>query len=170
MAPPYALRIALFASVSTPQQARDDKDSLPSQLRDGQAWAEAVSGQVVATYRMPGHSRKYIFYQDIEKAVPAYRELREDCEAGAFDVLWCRARDRQDRSPRRSSGRVPPRLTAGRPRSLGGGWACAICPAKRIRSAAVSPVSPTTVAEAPTRQSPLITAWSSRLGPPSCEA
>ena len=88
MTPSGALRAAVFASVSTPQQASSEKDSLPSQLRDGQAWAEAVSGQVVATYRVPGHSRKYIFYQDAEREVPACRQLREDCETNIFSVSF----------------------------------------------------------------------------------
>lgn len=90
--------MAIFASVSTPQQATTDKDSLPSQVRDGQAWAEGVGGQVVAIYRVPGHSRKYIFFQNAEREIPAYRELRSDCEVRAFDVLWCRARDRLGRT------------------------------------------------------------------------
>ena len=89
---------SLFASVSTPQQATTDKDSLPSQIRDGHAWAESNDGQVITTYRVPGHSRKYIFFQDAERDIPAYRQLREDCERQAFDVLWCRARDRLGRT------------------------------------------------------------------------
>jgi DNA invertase Pin-like site-specific DNA recombinase len=92
------LRVALFASVSSPQQATVDKDSLPSQLRDGAAWADGVGGQVVITLHVPGHSRKYIFFQDAERDVPAYRELREACERRDFDVLWCRARDRLGRT------------------------------------------------------------------------
>jgi len=95
---PIPRRVAIFASVSTPAQATTDKDSLPSQLRDGQAWTEATDGQVVATYRVPGHSRKYIFFQDAEAEIPAYRQLRADCEARTFDVLWCRARDRLGRT------------------------------------------------------------------------
>ena len=91
-------RIAIFASVSSPQQAAIDKDSLPSQERDGRAWAESVGGDVVAVYRVPGHSRKYIFFPDAEKAMGAYRQLREDAEAQKFDVLWCRARDRLGRT------------------------------------------------------------------------
>jgi hypothetical protein len=35
-------RIAIFASVSTPQQASVEKDSLPSQIRDGMAWAAGI--------------------------------------------------------------------------------------------------------------------------------
>lgn len=54
------LRVAIWAAVSDPGQATIDKDSLPSQVRDGRAWAESV-GQVVAVYEVPGHSRHYVF-------------------------------------------------------------------------------------------------------------
>jgi DNA invertase Pin-like site-specific DNA recombinase len=90
-------RIAIFASVSTPQQAAVEKDSLPSQIRDGTAWADGI-GDVVATYKVPGHSRKFIFYQDAEAAMEAYRQLRQDAEAKRFDILWCRSRDRLGRT------------------------------------------------------------------------
>ena len=53
-----------------------------------------VGGDVVAVYKVPGHSRKYIFYTDAEKEMAAYRQLREGPEARMFDVLWCRARGR----------------------------------------------------------------------------
>lgn len=92
------LRIAIFASVSSPQQATIDKDSLPSQLRDGRLWADSVAGDVVATFEVPGHSRKVIFFQDAEREIPAYAQLRQACEESAFDVLWCRARDRLGRT------------------------------------------------------------------------
>jgi DNA invertase Pin-like site-specific DNA recombinase len=92
------LRIAIFASVSSLQQATIDKDSLPSQLRDGRLWANSAGGDVVATFEVPGHSRKYIFFQDAEREIPAYARLKEACEQGAFDVLWCRARDRLGRT------------------------------------------------------------------------
>jgi DNA invertase Pin-like site-specific DNA recombinase len=91
-------RVAIFASVSSPQQAKVEKDSLPSQVRDGRLWAETVGGEVVSVYRVPGHSRKFIFYQDAGREMLAYRQLREDCEARRWDVLWCRARDRLGRT------------------------------------------------------------------------
>jgi len=92
------LRVALFCSVSTPQQATVDKDSLPSQERDGRTWAESVDGEIVAVYRVPGHSRKYILFEGAARDVPVYAELRADCEGKLFDVLWCRGRDRLGRT------------------------------------------------------------------------
>ena len=91
-------RLAIFASVSTPAQAAVEKDSLPSQLRDGHTFAASIGATVVATYQVPGHTRKYIFYTDAETDIPAYAQLRADCAAHTFDVLWCRARDRLGRT------------------------------------------------------------------------
>jgi len=91
-------RLAIFTSVSTPAQAAVEKDSLPSQLRDGHTFAASIGATVVATYQVPGHTRKYIFYTDAETDIPAYAQLRADCAAHTFDVLWCRARDRLGRT------------------------------------------------------------------------
>ena len=91
-------RVAIWCAVSSPQQARIDKDSLPSQERDGRAWADANGYVVAATYKVPGHTRKYIFYADAAEGMDAYRRLREDANDGKFDVLWCRARDRLGRT------------------------------------------------------------------------
>ena len=92
------LRVAIFASVSSPAQATVDKDSLPAQIRDGTAFAGDLGARVAATYQVPGHTRRYIFYTDAEADLDAYRQLRADCAAAAFDVLWCRARNRLGRT------------------------------------------------------------------------
>lgn len=92
------LRVAIWAAVSTPEQAQIDKDSLPAQERDGRAWADLKGAEVVRVYSVPGHSRKYLFFEDAAAAMEAYRELRADVEAGTFDVLWTRHRDRLGRT------------------------------------------------------------------------
>ena len=96
--PDKPLRVAVWAAVSTKEQAEDDKDSLPTQVAEGRAWAKGMGGQVVATYWVPGHSRQYGFYDDAARDMPAYRLLREDAEGGKFDVLWCRERSRLGRT------------------------------------------------------------------------
>jgi hypothetical protein len=63
---------------------RTPSPPLPSQLRDGRLWADSVAGDVVITFQVPGHSRKYIFFQDAEREIPAYARLREACD---WDVL-----------------------------------------------------------------------------------
>jgi DNA invertase Pin-like site-specific DNA recombinase len=91
-------RIALWCAVSTPEQANVEKDSLPTQEADGREWAGGLSADVVRVYSVPGHSRKYRVYYDAEADMEAYRQLRLDCEVQAFDVLWCRNRNRLGRT------------------------------------------------------------------------
>ena len=90
-------RIAIWAAVSTPEQATVDKDSLPSQIRDGKKWAEQ-HGEVVTVSKIPGHSRKYIHFRDAAHDMPEYARLEQDCQRRAFDVLWCRERSRLGRT------------------------------------------------------------------------
>jgi DNA invertase Pin-like site-specific DNA recombinase len=92
------LRVAVWAAVSTKPQATEDKDSLPSQIRDGRTWAESNNGGVVATYKITGHSRSYIFLEQAADEMDAYRQLLTDCQSQKFDVLWCRGRDRLGRT------------------------------------------------------------------------
>jgi len=66
------LRVAIFASVSSPPQATVDKDSLPAQIRDGRAFAAGLGARVAATYQVPGHTREYIFYTDAEADLDAH--------------------------------------------------------------------------------------------------
>ena len=91
-------RIALWLAVSTPEQAQIERDSLPTQESDGREWASALNSDIVRVYSVPGHSRKYRVYYDAEDEIEAYRQLRLDCEVQAFDVLWCRNRNRLGRT------------------------------------------------------------------------
>ncbi len=83
-----SLRVGIWCAVSSKPQATEDKASLLDQEAEGRRFAESV-GQVVAVYRIPGHSRTMWRWSDAEQQMPAYRELREDAEAGNLDVLWC---------------------------------------------------------------------------------
>lgn len=91
------LRIAIWAAVSSQAQV-EDKDSLSSQKRDGRLWAQGVGGQVIHVFEVPGRSRDLIFFQEAARRIPAYADLARACEAQAFDVLWCRSRDRLGRT------------------------------------------------------------------------
>lgn len=91
-------RIAIWAAVSTTQQAQANKDSLPSQVQAGRAFADKIGGRVSIVYQIRGHTRKYIFFDAAERDIPEYARLRADCEGQEFDVLWCRARDRLGRT------------------------------------------------------------------------
>ena len=91
-----ALRFVVWAAVSSKPQT--ETDSLPDQLRDGKAFCEAIGGRTIAELSVPGHTRSYIFYQEAAAEMEAYRMLFDLCQRRAFDVLWCRSRDRLGRT------------------------------------------------------------------------
>ena len=92
-------RVAIWCAVSSKPQAAEDKASLRDQERAGREYAEKRGGQVVAVYEVPGHSRDIWRWDTAERAMPAYRRLREDAETDAFDVLWALDADRLGRDP-----------------------------------------------------------------------
>jgi len=92
------LRVALWCAVSSRPQASDDKTSLDDQRIAGEQFAAAVNGNVVTRYNVPGHSRDFVLWQDAEAAIPAYRDLRADCDRRAFDVLHAVDADRLGRT------------------------------------------------------------------------
>lgn len=92
-------RVGVWAAVSSRPQADADKESLPSQVAQGEQFAANHGGEVVARYEVPGHSRDLIFYHDAEAVMPAYAELRRDIDAGHLDVLWALDADRLGRDP-----------------------------------------------------------------------
>jgi hypothetical protein len=103
------LRVAVWAAVSSPPQADDDKTSLPRHKGRGREFLQALGGQVVAVYSVPGHSREYRLWSDIERGIPAYRELRLAGECQAFDVLHPADVDRLGaHRPHTSSNRPAP--------------------------------------------------------------
>jgi len=93
------LRLAIWAAVSSKPQAAGDKTSLADQEAAGRKLAAALHAHVVRVYTIPGHTRDLIFWSDAEAAMPAYRQLREDIEAHAFDVLFALDPDRLGRDP-----------------------------------------------------------------------
>lgn len=92
-------RIGVWAAVSTLAQAAEDKISLESQEQQGREFAEAVGGEVVAVYTVPGHSRDLWRWSDAESQMVAYANLRRDVEASRIDVLWALDVDRLGRDP-----------------------------------------------------------------------
>ena len=92
-------RIAVWCAVSSRQQAEPDKASLEDQERRGREFAASHGWPVVAVYAVRGHSRDYVLYEDAARDMPAYVQLREDIEAGRFDVLYAIDVDRLGRTP-----------------------------------------------------------------------
>lgn len=93
------LRIGVWCAVSSQAQAAEDKVSLDDQEQAGREFAAAVGGEVVAVYRVPGHSRDIIFYHDAERAMAAYADLHRDVDAETIDVLFAVDEDRLGRDP-----------------------------------------------------------------------
>lgn len=92
-----AWRIGIWAAVSSRAQATEDKTSLDEQIQAGERFAVAIGGQVVARYVVPGQSRDYWNWYEIERDVAAYRQVRADLEAGRLDVIHAVDADRLGR-------------------------------------------------------------------------
>lgn len=92
-------RVGVWCAVSSKPQADPEKESLPSQEQAGRDFARAVGGEVVAVYVVPGHSRDYWSWHEAEQEMPAYRQVREDLQAGKLDVVHCLDSDRLGRDP-----------------------------------------------------------------------
>jgi len=90
------LRVIIWAAVSTKPQLAGD--SLEAQIRDAEAVCERFGWQSIATLKVPGRSRDFIFFQDAAEEIAAYRQFQALCENGSADVLVCRGRDRLGRT------------------------------------------------------------------------
>jgi DNA invertase Pin-like site-specific DNA recombinase len=97
------LRAVIWAAVSTPEQAEDEKESLPAQRRDLLRACEEHGWQVIDILEVPGFSRRYLdldeFAEDaVRENIFAGRELRRHLKQRDFDVFVCRDGDRFGRS------------------------------------------------------------------------
>ena len=92
-------RLAIWCAVSSKAQASENKSSLTDQETAGREYAESINAQVVRVYRIPGHTRDLVFWEDAARSMPAYRQLREDVQGDTIDVLWALDPDRLGRNP-----------------------------------------------------------------------
>lgn len=99
MDPARPLRIGIWCAVSSRPQAAPDKTSLEDQEQQGRDFAQALGGEIVAVYRIPGHSRDIWNWHEAESQMDAYRQLRADVEDGRLDVLHALDPDRLGRDP-----------------------------------------------------------------------
>jgi len=93
------IRVGVWCAVSSKPQADTEKESLPAQETAGRDFAQALGGEVVKTYTVPGHSRDYWNWYEAEKEMPAYRQVREDLENSRLDVIHTIDADRLGRDP-----------------------------------------------------------------------
>jgi hypothetical protein len=90
------VRHAIWAAVSSEEQAREDKFSLITQEEAARKMAQKNGWQETSgPYVVPGESRtRYVNLSDAEREMPALRQLLDDAKAGLFDVLVCYEFDR----------------------------------------------------------------------------
>lgn len=102
---PVTLKAIILVAVSTPEQAKDETQSLETQEKELRAIAEARGWQVVDVLSVPGFSRDYITLEecadDMLKAkqpITAMRDLKTHLTRRDFDVLMVRDADRFGRT------------------------------------------------------------------------
>lgn len=94
------LRVVIWAAVSTEAQAADERASLPAQVADGRAWANANGHVVIDELIVPGFSRRYYNLPEFAAALKketdndAGERLMRYIRERAFDVFVCRDADR----------------------------------------------------------------------------
>jgi hypothetical protein len=88
------LRCILWIAVSTKRQAAADKISLEEQERLAREYAESQGFEVVAVLRVPGHSRRYLNFDELisdaaRKGIIAFQTLKQCFEEKNFDWFIC---------------------------------------------------------------------------------
>ncbi|MEP7285617.1 MAG: hypothetical protein ABI947_07615 [Chloroflexota bacterium] len=102
-------RVALWLAVSSQTQIGEDKLSLEDQEAAARAWCVANGYEVVAVYKMPGHSRcesdTISLMEDFAKEeIWAYHDLRQAWKDHSFDVLVAYSHSRFGLSSTRIAG------------------------------------------------------------------
>jgi len=94
------MRCVIWAAVSSPGQASEEKDSIPSQIEAARELIQRSDGwhEVQEPLVIPGHSRSYIFLADAAADMPVYTDLMQLARQGEIDLLVCRGRDRLGRT------------------------------------------------------------------------
>ncbi|HVO42833.1 MAG TPA: recombinase family protein [Aggregatilineales bacterium] len=93
-------RAFIWAAVSiTAQTEEADKDSRPLQIAKGEALAAHMGWEMVTRLEMPGHSRRYLRFDELAndtraQGIDAFDRLQDLIVHHSFDVLICRDADR----------------------------------------------------------------------------
>lgn len=80
------LRCAIWAAVSSEEQAKSDKDSIPDQERATRAKVDALGGEVVADLRVE-ESRELLDFTTACTTIDAYSQLRRLVDIKAINLL-----------------------------------------------------------------------------------
>jgi hypothetical protein len=83
------MRVAIWAAVSKPEQARKDKVSIKLQVQKGREFITSRQFTKAGEYVVPGESRtKYISLYQAEKEIPELHQLLEAASRREFDILF----------------------------------------------------------------------------------
>ena len=88
------MRAVIVAAVSTETQAAEDKASIPDQLAVCRKACRDHEWTVVREITIAGHSRDYVWLDDLLEDCPEYVELVDLVRAERVDVIVCRHYDR----------------------------------------------------------------------------
>lgn len=96
-------RAVIWCAVSDPSQAKEGKESLPAQERDGLVACQKIGATVISVLKVPGFSRSYLRIEECAedmaaKGIMAMRDLDNMIRAKNFDCLVVRRGDRFGRS------------------------------------------------------------------------
>ena len=80
-----SFRACIVAAVSTPDQATDDKTSIPSQRKACGDVCQGRGWKVVGEVLIPGHSRDYHWLDEIIADCPEYGQLVRLVRSGQVD-------------------------------------------------------------------------------------
>jgi len=88
------LRALIIAAVSSPDQATEEKESLPEQLSACRTACRDHGWAVVREIVIPGHSREYWWLDEIVRDCPEYAEMIDLIRAEQIDLVVCWKLDR----------------------------------------------------------------------------
>lgn len=90
----YRFRVLIVAGVSSPEQAADDKYSIPQQLADARELCARRGWIVVREIVIPGRSRYLTLLEDLLAKSPEFREILKVVRSGEVDLVVVRHTDR----------------------------------------------------------------------------
>ncbi len=90
----YHFRVLIVAGVSSPEQAADDKYSIPQQLADARELCARRGWAVVREIIIPGRSRYLTLLEDLLARSPEFREILKVVRSGEVDLIVVRHTDR----------------------------------------------------------------------------
>lgn len=88
------MRAVIVAAVSTEAQAAEERASIPDQLLVCRRACGSHGWQIVAEVIIPGHSRDYVWLDELEADCPEYRQWLDLVRADGCDVVVVRHYDR----------------------------------------------------------------------------